>query len=252
MTGRPKVSIVTATLNAMPALQRTVSSVAGQTFTDYEHIVIDGGSTDGTRPWLEREGPALRWVSEPDSGIAEALNKGIDLALGEWVLVLNADDTFAGSESLSFAQTSLETSADVVCFDVLFTARDRRRRLKSHAFSSRINFKPFPHQGAFTRRSLFDRYGKFDTDLSVHMDYEFFLRTFRGGARAVATGEVLSEMPDTGISSRRDWESLRARFGEERAIHLRHCPSAYWRLVYSGYWPGYLLYRRARSWVSSR
>ena len=251
MNPSPKVSILTATHNALPGLKKTVASVASQTTTDYEHIVIDGGSTDGTREWLEEIDGGLIWISEPDKGIADALNKGLDLAQGEWILVLHAEDGFFEVDSLEIAMSSLDTDSDIVSHDVLFTTESGSRLITSRGFSWFTNFKTtIPHQGAFCRRSLFERIGEFDVSYRAGLDYEFFLRGYRSGVMADVAHSILSEMPNTGISSRLDWPSLRARFDEEREIHQKHCVGIGFSFAYGVYWPLYLSYRRVRYWAS--
>ena len=241
----PLVSIVTATYNALPGLRRTVESVACQTMRDFEHIIIDGGSTDGTREYLEGRGASVRWVSEPDEGIADALNKGVALARGTYVLVLQADDEFMDSESLARAASYLDGETDIVSFDVSFEMPTGSRRYRSRGLNFRTNFKTtIPHQGAFCRRKLFERIGNFDETFRIGMDYEFFLRAYRSCATVRRVPHMLSRMADTGVSSQRDWLSLAGRFAEERRVHLTHCHGAAMLLVYAAYWPVYLLYRR--------
>lgn len=249
----PKVSILTATHNSLPGLRETVMSVASQTADDYEHIVIDGGSSDGTPEWLAKHDANVTWTSEPDDGIADALNKGLKIARGEWILVLHAEDTLAESGSMGLALASLDTPADIVSYDVLFVSEKVTRRLVSRGFSPRLNFKTtIPHQGAFCRRALYDQLGPFDSSCRIALDYEFFLRAYRAGVRADVVNHAISRMPDTGISSRLDWPSLRARFSEEKLIQLRHCSGAGLRLVYSLYWPLYMSYRWTRYMTLTR
>lgn len=247
MSDRPLVSIITATHNALDDLKKTAASIQAQSFRDFEHIVVDGDSTDGTRNWLATRSD-IRWLSEPDSGIADALNKGLELATGKWVLVLQAADTFHDGDSLLDAATLLtDSSVDIVSFDVEVVTREGTVVFPTRGFSPRVNLKTTtPHQGAFCRRSLFDRIGRFDTDFLIGMDYEFFLRAYRAGAKATVGDRPLARMPDTGISSRADWVSLGERFREERAIHMKHARHAGMRLFYTIYWPAYLAYRRFR------
>jgi glycosyltransferase involved in cell wall biosynthesis len=247
----PRVSIVTATFNSLPGLQATVASVAAQTSDDYEHIVVDGGSSDGTQDWLVRADPSIRWISEPDDGIADAMNKGVKKASGEWILFLHAEDTFATEWSLEEALPALDTEADVVSYDVQVFERDLLRVFKSRGFCWHINFKTIPHQGVFSRRGLFDKLGTFDTNLAISMDYDFFLRAHRQGARVDVTNTILSRMPATGVSSMLDWASLKERFREERIVQLRHVLGPAHRFMYSMYWPVYLSYRRIRSLVGA-
>src|SRR5690349_7060375 len=192
-----KISVVTACLNARAALEYTLVSVAHQS-AEHEHVVIDGGSTDGTVELLERRG--VRYVSEPDNGIADALNKGISLAAGDYILILGAGDMLADFDSLTLARSHLGQT-DLVSFDVLFMGR-RERRLKARPFGLRTRFRmTSPHQGLLVRKSLYERIGGLDTEYKIAMDYEFLLRAMNAGASLKVVNEVLSLMPDDGISS---------------------------------------------------
>lgn len=248
----PRISILTASFNALEGLRRTTASIQDQTFRDFEHIVIDGASSDGTGEWLASQSDAVRWVSEPDDGIADALNKGLAMANGDWVLILHSDDTFVHPSSLALASVHLGGPTDIVSFDVLFVTDSGSKRLRSRGLTLRTNFKTtIPHQGAFCRTGLFERIGLFDPRYQVALDYEFFLRSYRHDVGVKVVSEVLSAMPDTGISSRGDWASLAARFSEERSIHRLHAHQGLGRLIYLGYWPVYMGYRRLRYGISS-
>ena len=247
MTARaPLVSVVTASFEALDGLKATVESVRAQGFAGVEHVVVDGGSRDGTREWLEAS-PDLVWVSEPDDGIADALNKGVTMARGDWILVLQAEDTFVDAGALARAAPHLDGDAEIVSFDVLFEGGAASLRHRSRGLTGKTNFKTtIPHQGAFCHRRLYERIGAFDPAMRVAMDYDFFLRAHRAGARVRLVPEILARMPDTGVSSRRDWPSLAHRFSEERRIHRAHCPGPAMRALYAAYWPAYLAYRRGR------
>ena len=95
------ISIVTVTYNSEATLLDTLGSVRNQTFRDLEHIVVDGGSTDKTLELLKAAGDSVRWISEPDKGIYDAMNKGIRLARGHWIHLLNSDDYYASNEVLA-------------------------------------------------------------------------------------------------------------------------------------------------------
>jgi putative colanic acid biosynthesis glycosyltransferase len=199
-----KLSVVTATLNALPALQRTSASLTEQTCDDFEHIIVDGGSTDGTVEWLRTQ-PTARWISEADDGIADALNKGFRLAQGEFVLVLQAGDTLLAEHSIGEAleHAAALQPADIVAFDIMFG--DTRRC--GHSFPSlRLEWKPLHHQGLLFRRTLFERLGAFDTSYRICMDYDLLLRA------------------------------------EERRVHLAYC-GGIGRAIHAAYWPLYIWYR---------
>lgn len=247
------VSVITASWNALEGLKATAASVAEQSCRDVEHVIVDGGSTDGTREWLEGLGGAVRWISEPDEGIADAFNKALKMARGEYVLALQADDTFFAPNSLARALPHLSGGIDIVSFDVMFETAAGERRLVSRGLSSVLAFKTtIPHQGAFCRRDLFERLGPFDTSFRIAMDYEFFLRAHRANSTVRLVPEVLTRMPDAGVSSLLDWPSLRRRFAEERRVQAKHLASARMRAVYAAYWPLYLMYRRARAATAGR
>ena len=242
----PKLSVVTASFNALEGLRATVESVAGQGFSEIEHIVVDGGSDDGTREYLESLGDKVRWISEPDRGIADALNKATELARGDYVLVLQAEDRFASPDSLEQASRFLD-GTDIVSFDVAVERDGKVERFASRGLGEKLEwFMAVPHQGAFVRRDLLERLGGYDLELKVGMDYEMMLRAKRAGASCRVVGEVLSLMPATGISARRDWSSLRARLDENRKIQTRHVQSDTRLIAQALFWKPYLLYKRLR------
>jgi len=123
----PLISILTASYNSVEGLKKTVASVETQTFRDFEHVVIDGGSTDGSAEFLSEQGDNVNWISEPDEGIADAMNKGIRLARGDWILVLQAEDTFVDQHSLAGAVRCLGASQPIVCFSVIVIDGQTRR-----------------------------------------------------------------------------------------------------------------------------
>ncbi|HBG97779.1 MAG TPA: hypothetical protein DDY29_03320 [Rhodobacteraceae bacterium] len=243
----PRVTVLTAALNARAALARTVDSVAVQDFADREHVVVDGASTDGTADWLKGLDAPVRWISEPDSGIAEALNKGLALARGDYVLVLQAGDTFLDAGSLGRAAGYLD-GTDIVAFGVMTGPKGAENRVMHPRFPAmRLLWKPLPHQGILVRRDLFLWIGRFDPAFGICMDFEWLRRAQANGASIRPGAGVLAKMPDDGISSRRDWPSLRKRFAEERRVHRMHCPGPVMAAVYAALWPPYLAYRWLRA-----
>ena len=249
----PLISVITVCRNAEATIGQTLESVASQTFRDYEHIVIDGASTDGTLEIVRFYSAKLAfWSSEPDDGIADAMNRGIAAATGDYILFLHADDYLVSRDSLAMAASHMANGADIYSFDIFFETASGQQRRKPRGATWHLRFKTgFLHQGCLCRRDLFNRIGPFDTTYSIAMDYEFFLRAMQRGASVEYVPEALSVMRDTGISSRQDWPSLRRRFAEEREIHRQLCPSAGMALVYHLYWSLYLPYRRGRSLLHS-
>ena len=251
--GSSLVSVITVVLNRAQELERNLRSVAGQDYPCCEHIVIDGGSTDGTVELLrEYDGKLAYWHSEPDAGIADAMNKGVAAARGDWILFLGVDDRFAASTSLSeMLHLAAGCDADIVAGLVLLErANGQPERLDPRGLNFRANFKtPLLHQGTLCRRALFARIGGFDESLRIAMDYDFFLRAYRAGEHACLVHCVSAIMGGDGIGSRDDWATLRHRFGEEQRVRLRHCQSAWLRLSFRLMHACYLGYRLClRAW----
>lgn len=209
------ISIITVAYNSASTLGRTLHSVAEQRHPDIEHIVIDGGSTDGTATLVRQAGSHVRhFVSEPDRGIYDAMNKGIALASGDVIGFLNADDHYANDGVLArVAGLFADSALDAVLGDVAFfqpEAPDRVvRRYRSGRFSPRtIGWGWMPaHPSLFVRREVFERVGAFKTDYRIAGDYEWVARAFtRCPLRYQHLPEVLVHMQTGGVSTR-GWRS---------------------------------------------
>lgn len=246
----PRISVVTICYNSEANLRETLESVKTQTYDDFEYIVVDGGSSDNTINIIEEYNGAIdRFVSERDDGIADAMNKGIDLSSGDYIFFLHSDDCFLDNRALERAARHLGNE-EILFFDIMFGSWDNFERQKPRGFGVTANFKtPVWHQGLLCARSLLNRLGGFDTSYRVAMDFDFFLRAMRAGVTTRYVDEVAVAMRDTGISSQRDWPSLSKRFAEERRLQLAHCRGPLMRAVYGVYWPLYFAYRRSRSVV---
>lgn len=179
--GTPLVSVVTVCRNAAATLQACLDSVAAQTWPAVEHIVIDGASTDGTMAILEAWRPRLAvLVSEPDSGLYDAMNKGIARAQGEFVLFLNADDLFAGPDALRDAMAAIaaDPGGDVY-YGSLEVRMDGARH--THAppppeqAAEEMVLGCLPHQATLARRAVFARTGPFDLRWRRHADYAWWI-----------------------------------------------------------------------------
>ena len=180
----PRVSIVTVCFNAATTIQNTVQSVRVQTYGCLEHIVVDGGSTDGTQDLVAKHnGRISKFVSEPDEGIYDAMNKGIRMADGEFVAFLNADDMYADERVISDVVAAAEAGdVDAVYGDLLYVRREDTRRVVRYwkageylpgAF--RLGWVP-PHPTFFCRRSVYEKFGAFDVNYRLAGDFELMLR----------------------------------------------------------------------------
>jgi len=247
-----KISIVTITYNSAKYLDDALQSISDQTYPDIESIVVDGGSTDGTLDIIrKRERTISTWLSEPDEGIAHAMNKGVALATGEFVYFLHSDDYLNSPTAIEEVARSLSGSSDIYLFDIFLEAAGQKTRHRPRGLNTWTNFKTGVfHQSAICRRSLFERIGHFDTRYRIAMDYEFFLRAYRQGVPVSQVNHVFSTMRLVGVSSQSDWESLSERFREEKTIHRQHCRGLAMSLAYRAYWALYVPYRRLRNTLS--
>lgn len=183
-----KISVITVCFNSQATIERSIQSVVAQQWPAVEHIVIDGGSTDGTLAILERFRPHLAaLVSEPDKGIYDAMNKGLARATGEVICFLNADDQYADANVLAGVAQQMRThQLDALVADVgFFKAGDptrMTRRYRSDRFSpQKLAWGWMPaHPGLFLTRKVVQRVGKFKTDYRIAGDYEYVVRTFHG------------------------------------------------------------------------
>lgn len=248
-----KISIVTITLNSKPCLEQTITSVINQSYSNIEYIIIDGGSTDGTLDIIKQyESKIDLWISESDKGIADAMNKGLSLATGEYILFLHSDDYLLDSSVLEKAAMYLTDSHDIVMFSIVLERNGKRWTAKSRGLNFWINFKTgIFHQSVFCSKSLFQKIGTFDNQFHIVMDYDFFLRAHKANIHAKCVDIPLSLMRLIGISSQLDWPSLRERFIEERKVHAKHCTNYWMRALYLVYWALYFPYRKTCSLYKS-
>jgi len=234
----PKLSIVTICYNSEEFIGETFSSVREQDMSGCEYVVIDGVSTDGTLAIIEDNQDIIDvFCSEPDRGISDAMNKGIELSQGEYIFFLHSDDFFNNSTALMSAVAAINSGEDIVVFDVM--RQERGALIRSHARSFNIFTylkMPFCHQGVICRRSLFNRIGGFDLDFKITMDYDFFLRAKRSGVSCKLVDDVLSVFRDGGVSSKVDSENLKVRFGEEESVHFKNSTSSALDFAYSTWW----------------
>lgn len=178
------VSIITVVLNNRACIEDCIRSVLSQSYPHIEYIVVDGGSTDGTLDIIRKyEDRIARWQSEPDDGIYDAMNKGIRMATGDVIGILNSDDCYANGDIIACAVDCISNNKVESCYGdlVYVNARDANRAVrcwKSGGYK-RDNFKKGwmpPHPTFFVRRYLYEKYGLFNLTFPLAADYELMLR----------------------------------------------------------------------------
>lgn len=185
-----KISIITASYNSGKTIRHTVESVLRQTYPDFEYIVVDGGSTDNSIDIVKEYQVAfkgrLKWISEKDKGIYDAMNKGIRMATGDVVGILNSDDFYTDENVLqTVADNFMNHSVDAVYGDIHFV-HDADLGKCVRYYSSRL-FSPFwlrfgfmpAHPSFYCKREVFDKAGLYSLDYKIGADYEMMVRLFR-------------------------------------------------------------------------
>ena len=184
------ISIITATFNSAKTLKDTIQSVLRQTNKDFEYLIIDGGSTDETidrvKSYESEFSGRLKWVSEKDQGIYDAMNKGIKMASGDVVGILNSDDYFTSDDILQTVDNAFKShEIDAIYGDIHFI-RDGNPQKCVRYYSSRM-FRPFwlrfgfmpAHPSFYCKREIFDKAGLYSLDYKIGADYEMMVRLFK-------------------------------------------------------------------------
>jgi glycosyltransferase involved in cell wall biosynthesis len=210
-----RISIITVCFNSASTIRDAIESVLGQDHQDIEYIIVDGASNDGTTEIIRSYGSRIdKWISEPDKGIYDAMNKGIAMATGDVIGMLNSDDFYFDQSVLSrIATTFTDTTIDAVFGDLIFVdAEDLQKTVRT--YSSR-NWHPgkfawgfMPaHPTFFVRRKFYDKTGPFEIDYKIAADYEMLIRMlFVNKARYQYLGFNMVKMRRGGVSSR-GWRS---------------------------------------------
>lgn len=223
MQYQPLISIVTIVFNDSKGLEKTMNSVLSQDYSNKEYIIIDGASTDGSVEIIRnREKELSYWVSEPDKGIADAFNKGVKAAKGEWIVLLNAGDYFQDSESISKMISYLEKNKEVDLVYGKLTEIDKKGN-KGKTFGKPFDKRSFErectiiHPATFHNKSFFEENGLFSLDFKIAMDYELFLR--KKDLKAVFADELITYM-EIGGASQQDPSKAYKEVNEIKKLHL--------------------------------
>lgn len=199
------ISIIVAVYNGEDTLQRCINSVTAQTYPDVELVIIDGASTDGTTDILKRNNDKIAyWISEPDTGISSAWNKGIRHSKGDWILFLGADDFLWEDDILEKIAPRLVSNYRIVYGRIARMTKDKISCLDGfsweHTRKSIIDdgICTFVHQGIFHSRTIFSLYGGFDESLKITGDYELLIRAFKDSGEALFLEDLTIVGMETG------------------------------------------------------
>lgn len=207
----PKISIITINYNNAIGLKKTIDSVREQKYSDLEYIVIDGGSTDESAFIIKKNEVSIsKWVSEKDNGIYHAMNKGIAMATGEYLLFLNSGDHFYKNDVLEESIINF-TGEDILCFDIHL--KDSENDF-IHKHPDKLTFLflfegTFAHQSVFIKKSLFEKVGFYNESLKIVSDWKFFIDAIvKHNATYKRINKILSTFYFGGISCTPEGVSL--------------------------------------------
>lgn len=175
------ISVITINYNDHVGLERTINSVLSQSYSEIEYIVVDGNSNDGSREIIEKNSWRItKWISEPDTGIYNAMNKGIRIATGEYCIMMNAGDVFYSSNVLEKASRALATGADIYNGNAIYVNENKQIEWyrKGHKDISTLHFfrSSICHQATFIKTILLKKYF-YDESLKMVSDWKFWIQT---------------------------------------------------------------------------
>lgn len=210
----PLFSIITVSFNSEKTIEKTIQSVLKQTFQNFEYIIVDGKSKDATIEIVKRYEPIfkekLKWISEPDKGIYNAMNKGLMMAQGSMIGIVNSDD-WLENDALETLVKNLKDNPDnmnkILTGEMLFHYSDGTTQriltnFKRYEYYSKRYRMGVNHPATFVPRSIYDKIGLFDENFKLYADADFFIRCYEAGIGICFINKVLSNMCDGGASNR--------------------------------------------------
>ena len=226
-----KISIITTAKNSVKTIEDTILSVISQTYKNVEYIVIDGGSTDGTLEIIKKHSQFIDyWKSEPDNGIYNAFNKGISIATGEYVGLLNSDDYYHSKDVLeTLVQNILSNGQDKIYHANMVTIDKNKNIIRRYLYSSkkiseRYQRTPFCHPTMFVPLNLYSEIGLFQEKYKIAGDYEFILRALKNNIKFYHINQTFVCMRVGGFSSKLNYllpvENFKAKLSN-------NCPFLY-------------------------
>lgn len=213
-----KVSIITVVHNGRNTLAQTIKSVISQDYANIEYIIIDGNSTDETQDVIKKyEHRISYWISEPDGGIYDAMNKGLLRASGEIIGIINSDDWYMAGAIRKVVDIYQKEKPDVVCGEIAYIGENGK--ITGYTENSIIP----PHPSMFVTRSVYEKYGYFNTKYKIAADHEFKLRLYAKGVSIWHTNDIFACFRRTGISSYNILEVQREGYEIEKE-YIKCCP----------------------------
>jgi glycosyltransferase len=234
-----KVTLITATYNSAATIRDTLDCIAAQDYPDIEHLIIDGVSKDATLAIVAEYPHVARVICEPDKGLYDAMNKGVQAASGEVIGILNSDDFYPHPQVISRVVALMEkTGADALYADLDYVDAENTdaivRSWKSQPYHQRLfqqGWMP-PHPTFFVRKGVYEQYGGFNTQLRFAADYELMLRfLLRHGVSVCYLPEVVTKMRMGGLSNAAWKNRLKANREDREAWRLNGLQPRWYTIV---------------------
>lgn len=216
---KPLISIVTVVFNCAEYVEQTIQSVINQTYGNIEYVIVDGGSTDGTMEIIRKyEDEIDYWVSEPDGGIVNGMNKGVMLCTGEYIGMIHADDWYELDAVEKVARSATTGNYGVICGELQHWDGSRKGFLSASRPELLGRTMSIGHPTCFVKREAYAQYGLFRGEYRNAMDYELLLRLYVNGAAFLSIDAVLANMRQGG-NSYRTWKACqRENFAARRKL----------------------------------
>jgi len=197
-----KISIITVCRNNEAGLKKTINSVISQIYQNIEYIIIDGRSTDGTASLVAnyKENFPITFISEPDDGIYDAMNKGVKLSSGDWLNFMNAGDTFYNQDSINQAIPFLKDGFNIVYGNTEIIYEDFRT-IKDEPKPHKLWQGRIPHQSSFIKSSTMKKYG-YNKNNKIVADLEFFMSVYYNGGKIKKINQTISSFAKDGITEK--------------------------------------------------
>lgn len=231
-----KISIITVCLNAKDTIENTFLSVFNQTYKNFELIVIDGGSTDSTLEVIDKYKGISHFVSEPDSGIYDAMNKGIKLASGDFIFFLNANDVFYDENVLENAVSASKNNpqAKILFGDVEYISEDKKTsqiiRFNNIKDDFSLILGNICHQSIFYHKSLFEGFGLYSNQFKIYSDWDFNIKCLvENKVQALYLPLIISKFQLGGICSSEKNKKICAK--EKKSLVKKYYPDFYFLIV---------------------
>ncbi len=209
---KDKISIITVVYNSAKTIEQTIQSVLSQTYKNIEYIIIDGLSTDGTTDIIEKYKDKISYyASEPDHGIYDAMNKGIAVASGDVIGIVNADDWYEAEAIENVMNCFAENSADIVYGEVRRVETDETISMtkKAGSLDDLWYFMSIWHPAVFVKRKVYQRLGGFSIDYEIAGEYEFLLRCYSNRIKFIYLDKVLTYFRSAGISNTKHMKCIK-------------------------------------------